>query len=113
MLLFVCECQGGFVLCEADPGEVSTAARRFGARPDPIGVIQSTNLPPSISIELIDLVHRRHFAFLPHARACELALELILEDAYSGSVDLLTLPPSELVSKIRDASTRAHRALKT
>ena len=82
MLLYVCECQGGFVLTEAGLGEVSTAARRFGATSNPIGQIQSTQLPPAASIELIDLVQRRHFAFVPHARARELALDLLLEESH-------------------------------
>jgi hypothetical protein len=79
MLFFVCKCQGGFVLTESSLGEVSTAARRFGADPNPIGQLQSTSLPPAASIELIDLVQRKHFAFVPHARARELALDLIIE----------------------------------
>jgi hypothetical protein len=79
MLFLVCECEGGFVLTEAGLGEVSTAARRFGADPNPIGQIQSTSLPPVASIELIDQVQRRHFAFVSHARALELALDLLIE----------------------------------
>jgi hypothetical protein len=78
MLFFVCECQGGFVLTEASLGEVTTAARRFGADSSPIGQIESTSLPPAVSIELIDQVQRRHFAFVPHARARELALHLLI-----------------------------------
>ena len=76
MLFFVCRSQGGFVLTEAGLGEVSTAARRFGADPVPIGQIHSTSLPPAASIELIDQVQRRHFALVTHARARELGLHL-------------------------------------
>jgi len=80
MLFLICECEGGFVLTEAGLGAVSTAARRFGADPNPIGQIQSTSLPPAASIELIDLVQRRHFALVSHARARELGLDLLIED---------------------------------
>jgi hypothetical protein len=79
MLFFVCQCQGGYVLTEAGLGEVSTAARRFGADPNPIGQVQSTTMPPAASIELIDQVQRKHFAFVPHSRARELALDLLIE----------------------------------